>query len=213
MKELSLRERKHAGTKAALLNAILARLGDQTLDDIAVKDVCREVMVSEATFFNYFASKQDVIIYSVQLWSIEVAWEMQAVRARGGGHLEAIRTLFEVTAAKAKKTPGLMAEILARQALMREPVVYAPLTLAEYREHFPGKTGIEAVEGQALDQLILGPLAMAQEAGELPQDVDPQVLGMSLIAIFFVTPVLVTMGLGEDVGAAYRRQLDQLLPR
>ena len=60
MKEYPLRERKYAATKAALLDAVLARLHDQTLDSISVKEVCREVPVSEATFFNYFTSK-DVV--------------------------------------------------------------------------------------------------------------------------------------------------------
>ena len=74
MKELPLRERKYASTKAALLSAVLARLNDQTLESISVKEVCREVQVSETTFFNYFASKQAVIFYLVHIWSITASW-------------------------------------------------------------------------------------------------------------------------------------------
>ena len=98
MDGLSLRERKFAATKAAIQAAVLKRLNQQTLDDIVVKDVCQEVQISETTFFNYFASKQEVIAYTVQIWSIVVAWEMLQTVRQSGKHLLAIRRLFDLTA-------------------------------------------------------------------------------------------------------------------
>lgn len=212
MDELSLRERKFAATKAAIQAAVLKRLNEQTLDDIVVKDVCQEVQISETTFFNYFASKQEVIAYTVQIWSIAVAWEMQQTVLQSGQHLQAIRSLFDLTAEMTVETTGLMGEILAYQAKMREPFVFKPLTRAEYAKQFPDRAGIESVAAQGIDQLLFTHLQSAMETGELLPDSNLSSLTMTLIAIFFVTPILVRQGFGSEVKEAYRQQLDQLLP-
>jgi len=207
VKELPLRERKYAATKAALLDAVVARLNDETLDSISVKEVCREVQVSETTFFNYFASKQAVIFYLVQLWSISARWEMQQTLAQGGSHLDAICTLFDLTAEQVVQTPGVMGEIVAWQARNRDKVVFTPLTPAEYALHFPDKTDIEQLQAQGIDQLLGAQLQAALQAGELPADSDLPALALALMAIFFVTPILLQQGPDADVKNAYRRQL------
>jgi AcrR family transcriptional regulator len=207
VKELPLRERKYAATKAALLEAVLARLNDQTLESISVKEVCREVQVSETTFFNYFPSKPAVIFYLVQLWSITAGWEMQQTLAQGGSHLDAICTLFDLTAEQVVQTPGVMGEIVAWQARNRDKVVFTPLTPAEYALHFPDKTDIEQLQAQGIDQLLGAQLHAALQAGELPADSDLPALLLALMAIFFVTPVLLQQRPGADVKDAYRRQL------
>ena len=207
MKEYPLRERKYAATKAALLDAVLARLNDQTLDSISVKEVCREVPVSEATFFNYFTSKTAVIFYFVQLWSIRAGWEMQQTLAQGGSHLDAICTLFDLTAEQVVKSPGVMGEIVAWQAHNREKIVFTPLTPAEYALHFPDKSDIEQMQAQGIDQLLGAQLRAALRDGDLPADSDLPALALALMAIFFVTPVLLQQGADADVKDAYRRQL------
>jgi AcrR family transcriptional regulator len=207
MKELPLRERKYAATKAALLAAVLARLKDQTLESISVKEVCREVQVSETTFFNYFATKQEVIFYLVQLWSITARWEMQQTLAQGGGHLDAVYTLFDLTAEQVVHSPGVMGEIVAWQTRKRDAVVFAPLTRAEYALHFPGKAGIEQLDAQGIDQLLGAQLYAALQAGELAAGTDLQALALALMAIFFVTPILLPPGADTAVKDAYRRQL------
>jgi AcrR family transcriptional regulator len=212
MDGLSLRERKFAATKAAIQAAVLKRLNQQTLDDIVVKDVCQEVQISETTFFNYFASKQEVIAYTVQIWSIVVAWEMLQTVLQSGKHLLAIRRLFDLTAEMTVETAGLMGEILAYQAKMQEPFVFHPLTRAEYAQQFPNIAGIEAIAFQSIDQLLFTHLESALETGELIPGTDLRSLTMTLIAIFFVTPILVRQGFDGEVKEAYRQQLDLLLP-
>lgn len=212
MSNLSLRERKYAATKAALQAAVLKRLNDEALEDINVKDVCEEVQVSETTFFNYFASKQDVIGYTIQIWSIAVNWEMQQIFAQNGKHLLAIRRLFEVTAQMNSESLGLMGEILAYQAKMREAYVFTPLTRAEYAHHFPNAPGIDEIQALGIDELLQTRLSAAKENGELPPESDLRTLTMTLIAIFFVTPVIIQLGFGGNVQETYRRQLDLLLP-
>ena len=207
VKELPLRERKYAATKAALLDAVLARLDDQTLESISVKEICHEVQVSETTFFNYFDSKQAVIFYLVQLWSITAGWEMQQTLAQGGTHLDAICTLFDLTAEQVVQSPGVMGEIVAWQALNRDKVVFAPLTAAEYALHFPDQKDSEQRQAQGIDQLLGAQLQAALQDGELPADSDLPALALALMAIFFVTPILFQQGPDVDLRDAFRRQL------
>jgi hypothetical protein len=72
--DFPLRQRKYARTKLALMNAALERLKDKSLEEISVRELCEEAEVSEATFFNYFPSKTDLLVYFVQLWTIEAGW-------------------------------------------------------------------------------------------------------------------------------------------
>ena len=207
MEEYPLRERKYAATKAALLEAVLARLNDQTLESISVKEVCQEVQVSETTFFNYFPSKPAVIFYLVQLWSIRAGWEMQQTLAQGGGHLDALCTLFDLTAEQVVQSPGVMGEIVAWQARNRNKVVFVPLTPAEYALHFADNADIEQFEARGIDQLLGAQLQGALQAGELPAESDLPALALALMAIFFVTPILLQQRPDVDVKDAYRRQL------
>lgn len=207
MNELPLRERKYASTKAALLQAVLTRLEDQTLESISVKEVCYEAEVSETTFFNYFASKQAVILYLVQIWSVSVAWEMQQTLAQGGSHVDAICALFDLTAEQVVQSPGVMGEIVAWQSRNREEVDFTPLTNAEYALHFPDSAGIEQFEAQGIDQLLGIQLQAAYQAGELSEDCDLPALVLTLIAIFFVTPILLQQKQDADLGDTFRRQL------
>jgi len=207
MKELPLRERKYATTKAALLSAVLARLNEQSLESISVKEVCHEVQVSETTFFNYFASKQAVIFYLVQIWSITAGWEMQQTLVQGGGHLDAICTLFDLTAEQVVQTPGVMGEIVAWQTRKRDAVAFTQLTPAEYALHFPDKAGIEQLQAQGVDQLLGAQLEAAFQAGELAAGTDLPSLALTLLSIFFVTPILLQQNLDVDLKDTFHRQL------
>lgn len=71
---ITLREKKFARTKLALMRAAVARLRVKSFNDVTVKELCEEAQVSEATFFNYFPKKDDVLRYFIQIWMVEVTW-------------------------------------------------------------------------------------------------------------------------------------------
>ncbi len=208
MSELSLRDRKYASTKADLMNAVLARLSTERLADIKVRDICDEVMVSEPTFFNYFPSKTDVIVYRIQLWSIEVLWNIDQQLQQGASHLDAIRHMFAVTAQVSVETPGMMAEIVAYQALQREKMSFTPLKPAEYAHHFPDNPAIENISAQGINQILANQVQAAHHNGELPSTLNLEALTLTLMSIFFLTPVMAP----QDTADVYQNQLGQLLP-
>ena len=82
-KEYSLREKKHARTKIALMNAFIARLQKVRFENISIRDVCKCVEVSEGTFFNYFPGKIDVITYYVNLMTMKFIWQARRKVPKG----------------------------------------------------------------------------------------------------------------------------------
>jgi len=213
MSNISLRERKYAKIKSDLMHSVISRLASQPLADITVKEVCHDALVSEATFFNYFSSKQEVIIYSVQLWSIDAGWSMQQCLESGGTHLDAIRVLFDRTADSETRSPGLMRAVIAYQATNWTKFIYEPLTRAEYALHFPDRPGIEQFEGKGIEILLFDQLEAAKQNHELPTELDLKTLGLTLISVFFITPVLVGIGKENELREVYSKQLNQLFTR
>ena len=73
-----LRQKKFARTRLALATVLSNALMVQPLSEISVKALCREAEVSEATFFNYFPGKQNLMGYLAQLWLLELGWQAAA---------------------------------------------------------------------------------------------------------------------------------------
>jgi AcrR family transcriptional regulator len=203
---MSLRERKIAQTKIAIMEAVTTMLADRPLADITVREIGEAANISEMTFFNYFPAKNDVIAYFVQTWSVRVQWEMDHVLHAGGSYLQAIEALFATTAALANQKPGVMPEIVALQALDRAPLAFQPMSRAEYDRLFPSQEGIEQIEGRAIDDILREALHGAVTAGELPAASDLELVLLILVNIFFGTPVMACRD-GQAPAGLYQQQL------
>ncbi len=111
----SLRERKFARTRLALAEIVTHHLENAPLDALSVKALCERAQISEATFFNYFPRKDDLVAYLDKLWSLELNWYGRQAAAQQQG-LAVIEALFRYTAIQVQKKPGLMGEIIAYEA-------------------------------------------------------------------------------------------------
>ncbi len=211
---LPLREKKFAKTKLALLDAAVERVGQKTFDEISVKELCEQVEVSEATFFNYFPRKQGLLSYFIQLWVLEVMWKIRHSLEHEGG-IAAIELAFAYTGARVGERPRLMLEIIAYMALDPDkgqcPSNTEEVTLAERLLRFPDLDGIESIQAcNGLDDVFRPPLEKAIETGELPAETDVDAALMSLFCIFFGVPLCVAWQDAGMVAPAYRKQLDVL---
>jgi AcrR family transcriptional regulator len=204
--QLPLRQRKFAQTKLALLEAALQALESRPLDAITVKELCEAVTISEASFFNYFPRKTDLLVYYVQLWSLEMAWHSERLASRRGG-LAAIEEIFALTGRRIAKQPGIMAEIIAEQARMTAPPEFVAISHAERLLVFPELEGIEGIDAIGLEALFPPLLEQAVEAGELPRQTDLTTAMRGLASIFFGLPVVYRRSDPDEVESAYLTQL------
>ena len=126
----SLRERKFARTRLALAEVVTHHLENAPLEALSVKSLCERAQISEATFFNYFPKKEDIVVYLDKLWSLELNWYGLQVAGQQKG-LPVIEALFRYAAIQIQKKPGLIGEIIAYQARERTRSPRPDITPAE----------------------------------------------------------------------------------
>ncbi|MBN1914686.1 MAG: TetR/AcrR family transcriptional regulator [Parachlamydiales bacterium] len=92
---ITLRKRKIIETKLALTKAFIQKLYSVRFSAISIKEICEEVGVSEATFYNYFPQKIDVICYFTLTQHLEMLWIL-FYREKHLAPLKKIELLFEL---------------------------------------------------------------------------------------------------------------------
>jgi len=203
---LPLRQRKFAQTKLGLLHAATAEMSRTPFDLIRVKDLCRKIGISDASFFNYFEKKNDLIAYFIYVWALEMGWHAERLAARQGG-LAAVEKIFSLTAQKAREQPGLLEEIIAQQARIHERATVTKITLAERLLAFPDLDGIDGISASGLHELLPPLLERAIAKGELPRTIDRKTAMIAIASVFFGTPVTLRSAGQAELEARYRKQL------
>jgi len=207
----TLRERKFARTKHTLLRAAVERMRHKRLDDITVKELCEDVEVSEATFFNYFPKKEDLLVYFMQLFNLEVSGHAKHTAGEESG-LSFIDEVFHYTGRRVAEHPRVMLEVIAQMARSQPsegPGRQRPsrLTLAERLQAFPDEERASNAQEQSLEDMLRVALEHAIERGELPPSVDvPQAL-LTLLSTLFGIVLWLAPEQPERVASAYERQL------
>ena len=205
----TLRERKFARTRLALAEIVTHHLETGSLDGLSVKALCEKAQISEATFFNYFPRKEDLVIYLDTLWSLELIRYGRQVAGQQPG-LAVIEALFRHTAIQIQKKPGLMGEIIAHEARAREPAPRPEITAAERVMAFPDPEGIENGSGESLDLLLRTALQQAIELQELPANTAIAAAMVGLVSIFYGVPLAIQHSSPGSIGTMYRQQLEVL---
>jgi AcrR family transcriptional regulator len=207
---LPLREKKFARVRLAILSVVLQLMKERSLAEISVREICEVAQVAPATFFNYFPSKEDVLVYYMRLWSIPVTLQFRAVAAKRTV-LDAIITVFDYTAREMEQYPRLMFEIIAYIAHATEPPHPPSLTRAEKLLAFPDLPGAEDVEPQSIDELFTAWLKQAVRAGDLPSSLETGAVALLLKTIFYGVPLATRREGVHTIRSAYHEALEVLL--
>lgn len=202
----SLRERKFARTRLSLAEAATRHLEVASFETLSVKTLCERVQISEATFFNYFPRKEDLIIYLDRLWTLELNWYGRQSAGQHKG-LAVIEALFRYTSIQIQKKPGLMGEIIAHEARARERSHGMDITTAERMIAFSDLEGIEALPDDSLESLLRNSLQGAIDLGELPPNTVIAAAMVALVSIFYGVPLALQHANPAAIGAMYRQQL------
>ncbi|WP_020660588.1 TetR family transcriptional regulator [Amycolatopsis benzoatilytica] len=171
-----LREEKKRRTRQALIEAALTLFDEQGFDGTTVAEIAARAQVSPATFFNYFAAKEDVVFADQHLFD-QVLDEVFAAARPGEPVAELVpRTIGALATADEWSFPldhpltevrtRLLAEVPALRAgyLLRNAMVGDRWAELLYEKCAPQ---LDRVEAAALTGAVFGALeaALRQETG------------------------------------------------
>lgn len=205
--KIPLREKKYARTKLSLLDACIHHLEktETSFESLSVRALCETAEVSEATFFNYFSKKADLLDYYLLLWNLELTWQSQHTNKKG---FAAISEIFTHIAQRFQKKPQLMKEIIAYQALQTRPAATQELSPAERTKALGQLNGIVDLKAIALDRLWLNAIEQAIKNNELPQNIHIPTLIFQLASIYYGTPLALGLKGFSRMNASYQQQLN-----
>ena len=213
-RDYSLREKKHARTKIALMNAFIERLRNSRFENISIKEVCNSVEVSEGTFFNYFPEKIDVITYYVNLMTMKVIWRARQ-KVSKGQYIALLNAFFEELADQFTKL-DITYELISIMVVQHEKPKKTAISDVEKHLFFPDLAGIEDIAPLFIEEFLKECMEGALRNGELPRSVNIDNALVSLITIMVGTMIAVKFGdvvkfrNVKNVEHHYLRQLQML---
>ena len=188
-RDYSLREKKHARTKIALMNAFIERLRNSRFENISIKDVCKSAEISEGTFFNYFPEKIDVITFYVNLMTMKVIWKAQK-KAPKGKYIALINAFFEELADEFTKL-DITYELISIMVVQHEKPKKTTISDIEKNLVFPDLAGIEDISPLLIDEFFRECMEGALKNGELPGSINIDNALVSLMTIMVGTMIAV----------------------
>ena len=164
--ELGLRERKKLRTRQLIAETAMRLFAERGFDAVPVAAIARAAEVSEATVFNYFPTKEDLVYRHMEAFEDEL---LAAVRDRQAGE--------SITAAFGRF-------VLLPRGFLAELDEETTRSLIAVAKMIPASPALVARERQILDRYTesLAALIAADTAAE-PGDLRPWVVARALIGI------------------------------
>jgi AcrR family transcriptional regulator len=164
--ELGLRERKKQRTRELITDTARRLFAERGFDAVPVSEIAREAEVSEATVFNYFPTKEDLLYSRLEAFEEEL---LSSIRDRPPG--ESIIGAFGRFVTMPR---GLLAardpEQVEHLAAITRVITESPALLAREQQIYANYT-------EALAELL------STETGAGPGDLEPWVVARTLIGL------------------------------
>jgi AcrR family transcriptional regulator len=164
--ELGLRERKKQRTRQLIADTAWRLFADRGFDQVPVAEIAGAAEVSEATVFNYFPTKEDLVFHRMEAFEQEL---LGAIRERDEDEsiVQAFgRFVLKPRGLLASDDPGATEGMRA----VARVITGSPAVLAREREILESYTGRLAAQ-------------VAQERGMAADDVEPWVVANALIGV------------------------------
>jgi AcrR family transcriptional regulator len=161
--ELGLRERKKRQTRTAIRDAAMRLFLERGFDQVSVAEVARAADVSEATVFNYFPTKEDLVYERMDVFEQEL---LAAVRERPQG--ESVLRAF-VRFILDRSDNAATGDARRRVAALTRLTTASPSLKARERQ-------IVANYTDALAALL------AEETGAAPDEIEPRLAAEAMMA-------------------------------
>jgi AcrR family transcriptional regulator len=164
--ELGLRERKKLQTRQLIADTARRLFAERGFEAVPVAEIARAADVSEATVFNYFPTKEDLLYNRLEAFEEEM---LSSIRERPPG--EAVLTAFGRFVSAPR---GLLAsadpEHVEHLAAISRVIALSPSLLAREQQIYASYT-------DALAALL------ASETGAATDDIEPWIVARALIGL------------------------------
>jgi AcrR family transcriptional regulator len=164
--ELSLRERKKLQTRQLIADAARRLFADRGFEAVPVAEIARAADVSEATAFNYFPTKEDLVYNRLEAFEEEL---LSSIRERPAG--ESVLAAFGRFVSAPR---GLLASTdparVEHLAAISRVIAQSPSLLTREHEIYASYT-------DALAELL------AAETGTGPDNLEPWIVARALIGL------------------------------
>ncbi|MBU0688140.1 MAG: TetR/AcrR family transcriptional regulator [Gammaproteobacteria bacterium] len=203
MAEYGKRALNKAQTRLDILNASYRMTDAVNFRDLKVKDIAQAVGITEMTFFNYFAKKEDILRYMMGIWTLDIFAQQLSAPLAGEA---AIRRVFSHAAQQVKQYPRMMvsfiAYIVTNEISPEADVIEAPDRYLRYPEM------------PELYEAIIpsGNEILMQHLAEIDPSQDHMDTLLQLASCFY-GDVLVAHTAGMDIEMLYTKSLDLILGR
>jgi AcrR family transcriptional regulator len=162
-----LRERKKQRTRQLIADTARALFAQRGFESVTVAEVARAAEVSEATVFNYFPTKEDLLYSGLEAFEEEL---LSAIRERAPGE-----SVLDAFARFVTQPRGLLAappgdEAVERLVALTRVITESPALLAREQQIYAGYTA-------SLATLI------AEETGARPDAIEPWVAANALMGV------------------------------
>lgn len=206
--KMSLREKKKAKTKLALLQASLGLSGERSFRQVLVEEICQQADVSKVTFFKFFPQKEDLLIYFMSVWQAQCYLELVDSGKRGW---EAVRHIYGKVTEDATKHPGIMLSLISFLSEQKMHPWVPKLSETELWLLFPERDTTEGVEEVTLDRILLRCVKEVREDGELVPHLTENEAVVLLFSIFYGAYLSAHLFRSTDYMAYYEMHLKLLI--
>ena len=204
-KEFSLREKKISKTKISLMNEFIRRLETTKFNDISIKDVCDNVEVSEATFYNYFPKKTDLVQYFKELLTLKTIWEVEKKGSKMSP-IEKIDLFFSVQADNMPNTNAFY-ELVSIFTGEKMRNIRLQLSASDKYYAFPDCENIEEMPSMLIEEFLAMTMKQMVKDGSFDIKTKPADIVIGLMAIFVGIPLAIEEKDFVNLKSHYKKQL------
>lgn len=205
---LSLRQIKYFRTRVVLAQIFVEKLKMEKFEEISIKDICAEAEISEATFFNYFPQKIDVIAYWLKGKLFKIFWTLNNLQ-KNMSFVSLIEKAFELFAGEIKH-PYVFHEVISIFGPRNLQLDLINISLEEFKFIHPDCANIDKIPSFSLRQFFEEKISLAKKDNLISKEIDEKVLVQFLLTILKGVPLSTPANEFAHIARVYQKHLTLL---